>query len=99
MIACNMDARLVKVCSMGLKPQHLGKSIAVLEPYFLKLRDQFQFNVCGEGGEYESAVFDCPLFANNKLDVQESEVVHHVDNMIAPVAYLKLTKVALVPKS
>jgi hypothetical protein len=30
-------------------------------------KDQFQFNVCGEGGEYESAVFDCPLFKKYRI--------------------------------
>ena len=39
MIACEMDARIVKICSMGLKPAHLGKSIAQLQPYFFTLRD------------------------------------------------------------
>jgi len=67
MIDCRMDAQIVKVCSMGLKPLHLGKKISQLYPYFLGLRDKFQFNVCGEGGEYESAVFDCPLFKNKKI--------------------------------
>ena len=67
MIEYEMDGRIIKVCSMGLKEVHLGKSIAELAPVFNKFKDQFGFNVCGEGGEYESAVFDCPLFKTKRI--------------------------------
>ncbi len=83
-----MNAQIVKICSMGLKPLHLGKTITQLYPYFLSLRDKFQFNVCGEGGEYETAVFDSPLFKNKKIVSVEWQVVHHEENEFAPVAYL-----------
>jgi len=62
MIESNMNAQIVKICSMGLKPEHLGKTIGELRDYFHTLKEKFEFNVCGEGGEYESAVFDCPIF-------------------------------------
>ena len=52
--------------------------------------------MCGEGGEYESAVFDCPLFANTKIVLVESEVIHHVANDFAPVAYLQFKKLEIV---
>jgi diphthine-ammonia ligase len=45
--------------------------------------------VCGEGGEYESAVFDCPLFKNKKIVEIENVIVNHIDNDISPVAYIK----------
>lgn len=67
MVRCNMEAQLVKVCSMGLKPEHLGKTIQELQPHFTSLTQKFDFNVCGEGGEYETAVFDCPLFKKHKI--------------------------------
>ena len=72
MIESEMDGRLVKVCSMGLKEVHLGKSITELAPIFEKFKDQFGFNVCGEGGEYESAVFDCPLFKTKRIVTKKS---------------------------
>ena len=62
-------------------------------------RDQFQFNVCGEGGEYESAVFDCPLFKKHRIVSVDQEVVHHEDNDFAPVAYLKFKNLQLEEKS
>lgn len=88
MIDCRMNAQLVKVCSMGLKPNHLGKTITELQPHFKQLEGQFGFNVCGEGGEYESAVFDCPLFLTQRIVCRKQEVVHHDENPISPVAYL-----------
>jgi diphthine-ammonia ligase len=62
MIELGIDAVLVKVCSMGLKKVHLGGRISDLRDHFNKLNKEFGFNVCGEGGEYETAVLDCPLF-------------------------------------
>lgn len=65
---------------MGLKHEHLGMTIADLREYFHHLRDKFDFHVCGEGGEYESAVFDCPLFKTHKLVAKKQDVVSHDDN-------------------
>lgn len=31
------------------------------------MRDQFELNVCGEGGEYETVVLDCPIFLNKRI--------------------------------
>lgn len=62
MIAARIDARIIKVCAMGMTKGMLAQSIYNLEPAFLKLEQQCGFNVCGEGGEYESIVLDCPLF-------------------------------------
>ena len=67
MIQNNINAQIVKVCSMGLKPQHLGKTIKELQAHFHDLTKKFDFNVCGEGGEYESAVFDSPLFKTQRI--------------------------------
>ena len=99
MIRCNMEAQLVKVCSMGLKPDHLGKTIQALQPHFASLTEKFDFNVCGEGGEYETAVFDCPLFKKHKIVSKAQEVVIHDSNDVCPVAYLQYTDLALEEKS
>ena len=69
MIDSEMDAKIVKTCSMGLKQEHLGKSISELHSSFRQFHDQFGFNICGEGGEYESVVLDCPLFKNKRITV------------------------------
>jgi len=88
MIKANFDAQIVKICSMGLKPDHLGKSLSELRDHFLSLKNDFGFNVCGEGGEYESAILDCPLFKTHKIVANGPKVVVHDSNTICPVAYL-----------
>lgn len=98
MIHCQMDARIIKICSMGLLESHLGKSIETLQPLFMKLKDQCGFNVCGEGGEFESAVFDCPLFKTHCIELKSSEIVTIDPNEYAPVSYLRLTGLELVEK-
>ena len=68
---------------MGLTKVHLGKTISELRDHFHGLKDKFGFNVCGEGGEYESAVFDCPLFKTHRIVVGGQEVVMHEDNEVS----------------
>lgn len=70
---------------MGLKQIHLGKTIAELRDYFNSLK---YFNICGEGGEYESAVFDCPMFKTHRIESKNQEVIIHDANDISPVAFL-----------
>ena len=57
-----MEINIVKTCSMGLTEAFLGNPIQTHREKFAKMKDQFGFNVCGEGGEYETVVFDSPLF-------------------------------------
>jgi diphthamide synthase (EF-2-diphthine--ammonia ligase) len=38
MIDAQMDARIVKICSMGLKEHQLGKSISTLQAHFMMLQ-------------------------------------------------------------
>ena len=42
--------------------------------------------MCGEGGEFESVVVDCPLF-RTKLEFEETELVE-LGNDYSPVSYL-----------
>ena len=100
MIQSNMNAQLVKVCSMGLTRAHLGKTIQELQPHFQTLAPKFRFNVCGEGGEYETAVFDCPLFKTHRIvTTEEPEVVIHEDNPVSTVAYLRYNGLGLEEKT
>ena len=99
MIKMRMNAQVVKICSLGLKHEHLGKSIAELRDYFHYLDGKFGFNVCGEGGEYESAVFDCPLFKTHKLVANKQVLISHDDNVECPVAYMSYGEIALVEKT
>ena len=64
MIEGGLDARIVKVACMGLDERHIGKSIldTNFAAHVMQLGKKWGVHVCGEGGEYESAVFDAPLF-------------------------------------
>lgn len=62
MIDCKFKAILIKVAALGLNEQHLGKTIEEMLPALVDLNGKFGINVCGEGGEYETLVLDCPLF-------------------------------------
>ena len=100
MIQSEIDGRIVKVACMGLKKAHLGKSITELQPMFTQLKQQFDFNECGEGGEYESAVFDCPLFKKQRIQVDQSTIVDLGDGGEAfiEVASLALNSLVLEAK-
>ncbi|RIB30493.1 hypothetical protein C2G38_2130959 [Gigaspora rosea] len=62
MIDAGINAILIKVAAIGLKPTHLGKSIKELFPYLCSLNEKYDVHICGEGGEYETFTLDCPLF-------------------------------------
>lgn len=62
-VEADFNVILIKTASMGLYPKkHLGKTLKELQQEFEKLHQKFQLNVCGEGGEYESLVLDCPIY-------------------------------------
>lgn len=51
---------------MGLDPKkHCGKELKDLQIKFESLKVTSHLNVCGEGGEYETIVLDCPLYRHS----------------------------------
>lgn len=97
-LACQIDAVLVKVASIGLDPKlHLNQSLSTMKDHLSKLNKDYGVHVCGEGGEYETLTLDCPLY-NSKIVIDECETVIHADSDIAPVGYLKVKKYHLEPK-
>jgi diphthine-ammonia ligase len=88
MIQEGIEAILVKTaCPPGLIPEkHLNKTIRELydSGLFHKLHDKYQFHYCGEGGEYESLVLDCPLFKKRLIliDIEITESVDGVGELI-----------------
>lgn len=99
MIEADINAILVKVASLGLHPRHLGKTIAQMESTLISLNQKFGVHVCGEGGEFESMTLDCPLFKYKRIVLDSTEIVHHDQDELAPVAYLKLRSYHLEPKT
>jgi len=91
MLESGMEVLMVKVSSLGLDPtSHLGKSLPQLKDHLLSLNDQFQVHVCGEGGEYESLILDCPLFLGKRVVLDETEI--EVNEEDESVGFLKITK-------
>lgn len=88
-----LDARIVKVAAIGLNTTHLGKSILQLYPKLIQLNQMYDVHICGEGGEFETLVFDAPFF-KKKLEILLQEVIADSTD---DVSYLKV-KVKVVPK-
>ncbi|XP_048734768.2 uncharacterized protein LOC125650470 [Ostrea edulis] len=97
MIDSQLKAVLIKVASLGLEPKHLGQTLAEMHPHLMKMKDKYQLNVCGEGGEYETFTLDCPLFRKS-IVLDEMETIIHSDDAFAPVAYLNIKRAHLEDK-
>lgn len=60
MILEGMDARVVKIASSFMGKECINMSLTELFQYLEG--NSIEMNFCGEGGEYETVVLDCPLF-------------------------------------
>lgn len=78
-IASGLDARIIKVAGIGLDQSHLGKSLAECRTHLLKLNQIYGLHPCGEGGEYETMVFDGPIFKKS-LVMTDTKVVKHASD-------------------
>ncbi|KAK8782111.1 hypothetical protein V5799_016546 [Amblyomma americanum] len=98
MVDSGIHAILIKVAALGLEPQkHLGKTLTEIYDHMILMEKKYGLNVCGEGGEYETATLDCPLF-HKRIVIDESEVVIHSNDAFAPVGYLKIKRLHLEDK-
>ncbi|CAO3567740.1 unnamed protein product [Mortierella alpina] len=98
MAQAGVNAVLIKIAAIGLKKQHLGRSIGDMFSHLCKMNQEYDLHICGEGGEYETITLDCPLF-KRRIVVDESEIVIHSDDAFAQVAYLRFKKLHLEDKS
>lgn len=77
-----LDARLIKVASVGLEEKHLGLLLQEALPTLMKLKALYDVHVCGEGGEFESLVLDAPIFSkrlqfvSKKIKSDSSEALY-----------------------
>ncbi|KHN76410.1 Diphthine--ammonia ligase [Toxocara canis] len=97
MIEARLHAIIVKVAALGLNEKHIGKSLAEVRDYLHELNAKYGVHICGEGGEYETFVLDCPLF-KKRIVVDEFEQVVHLKDECAPVIYLSFKKLHLEEK-
>ena len=77
--------------------RQLGKTITELSPHFHEISKKYGFNVCGEGGEYETLTLDSPLF-KKRIIIDETNTITHSADAFAPVSYLHITKYHLESK-
>ena len=80
----SIHAVIIKVACIGLSAKHLGLSLSEIQPTMLKLHEKFGVHPCGEGGEFESMVLDCPMFLR-RIELVNQEVVD-----LGDTAYLRL---------
>ncbi|CUS24078.1 LAQU0S13e02784g1_1 [Lachancea quebecensis] len=69
-----MDARIIKTAAVGLDDSHLGKSLPEVFPALQKLNRLYDVHICGEGGEFETMVFDAPFFINGYLEPKVMQI-------------------------
>ncbi|OZC12565.1 putative ATPase [Onchocerca flexuosa] len=96
-ISSGVEAIIVKVAALGLSSKHLGKTLVEMKDLLLDLSSRYGVHICGEGGEYETFVVDCPFF-QKRIVVDETKIVKHSVNDFAAVAYLSLSKLHLENK-
>ena len=72
-IDSGMEIIMTAVAAKGLDQNWLGKRIDEKSVSELsKLSERHEFNICGEGGEYETTILDAPWF-NKRIEVLETE--------------------------
>jgi len=74
---CGLEAVLVKVAALGLRPEaHLGRSLRELTPLLRRLERKHGCHACGEGGEYETLTLDAPtVFSGGRLVLDDTQAV------------------------
>ncbi|EPX75159.1 endoribonuclease [Schizosaccharomyces octosporus yFS286] len=85
MIQSGLQAVLIKVAAIGLTRKDLNHSLGEMQQKLLSLKNKFDLHPCGEGGEYETLVLDCPLF-QKKIVLSDTHIVEHSSG---EVCYLK----------
>ena len=75
--SAEIDARVIKVATLGLDDSHLGKSLVKLRPHLRKISAKFGVHEAGEGGEFESFVFAAPGLMKRNLEFVNMEIVKH----------------------
>nr|CDS27762.1 zinc transporter 9 [Hymenolepis microstoma] len=102
MIASDVLARIVKIASYGLDVKRdLGSWISDFMPRAFKLAadPECSLNPCGEGGEFETFTFDCPIFHKRIVATEPPKVIVHSSDLFSTVAYLHYHGLRLEEKS
>lgn len=101
MIEYGIDARIIKIAAGGLNKDMINKDLKDINNFYSSCK-YLDVNFCGEGGEYETIVLDCPLF-NKKISIEKFEILRHEDEIlqeerIDSVFYMKILNWKLINK-
>ncbi|VDD78771.1 unnamed protein product [Mesocestoides corti] len=93
-VGAGIAAKIVKACiaAFGLNIEcDLGSWIADFVPHVFLLADDPScgLNPCGEGGEFETFTFDCPLYVKRIVPMEQPKVLIHSSDPFSTVAYLR----------
>ena len=99
MIEYGIDARIIKVASSMLNKNCLNMDFKQIYEYMKSKKAKYEVNYCGEGGEFETIVLDCPHF-KNKIVAGGIEVIGHPDDNGRDdgVFYLVMKDTSIIPK-
>ena len=98
MVTAEMDSVLVRVCSPGLKTEHLGRNLSEIKEYLISLKYKMGVSCCGEGGEFESITLDCPLY-KKRIKLIDSEKIIEKETPTGEItARLLIHNAILIPK-
>lgn len=75
MVDAGFRAVIVAVAAEGLGEDWLGREIdkKCLKD-LLRVREKYGINVSGEGGEYETLIIDCPLYAQS-IEIEKASIL------------------------
>jgi predicted ATP pyrophosphatase (TIGR00289 family) len=90
LIALKFKVIIVGVYAYGLDQSWLGKEIdsATLEK-LVKLNEDYQISLVGEGGEYESLVLDAPIY-KRRIEIVKAETSYEKGSGVLEIKEAKL---------
>ena len=85
MTEMKIEAHLVKVKDKDSSPENFQKTMGVIRDNYSDLLDKDGFSIRGIDGEYQSYVFNCPLFKTHKLIIKNLKVASINDEKDTPI--------------
>ena len=94
LIKSNFDIKLISISAYPLNEKYLMKKInKEFLNELIKLNEKYGLNICGEGGEYESFVIDCPIY-KKKIKIIDYQIEQDTENS----AKIEINELKLINK-
>ena len=71
----NFEIIITNIAAEGLDASYLGADLKCVLEYLKELNKKYSLHIAGEGGEYETLVLSCPLFAKRIKVLKTGKVV------------------------